>query len=244
MAGRPLRTSVRIAKRLIDVTGSLVGLAVTAPLFPLVGLAIRADSPGPVFFRQRRAGRLRFADGRRFEFDEFEILKFRTMGVDAEKHTGAVLAQKNDPRVTRIGRFLRKSRIDELPQLINVLTGSMSLVGPRPERPEILDNAARAIPFFEERMRGVKPGVTGLAQISLQYTGKPRDDSPLAKHVEAIVNPFGLDQTDGALADDLRFKLLQDIAYTAALEDFWTYLRMELRILVKTPIVMLSGWGH
>jgi lipopolysaccharide/colanic/teichoic acid biosynthesis glycosyltransferase len=239
-----VRLSVRIAKRLIDMTGSMAGLALTFPLFPLVGMAIRADSPGPVFYRQRRAGKLRFADGRRFEFEEFEIIKFRTMCDDAERETGAVLASKNDPRVTRVGRFLRKTRIDELPQLWNVLTGSMSLVGPRPERPEILSNVAAAVPFFEERMRDVKPGVTGLAQISLEYTGKPRAGSELAEHIRALTNPFDLEGTDGALADDLRFKLLADVAYTATLEDFWAFLRMELRILIQTPLVMVSGWGH
>ena len=236
--------TVRIAKRVIDLGGSLFGLAVAAPVFPLVGLAIRIDSPGPVFYRQRRAGRLRYADGLRFEFDEFDILKFRTMREDAERETGAVLAQANDPRVTRVGKLLRKTRIDELPQLWNVLTGSMSLVGPRPERPEILVNAAAAVPFFEERMRDVKPGVTGLAQISLEYTGKPRPGTPLAELIVDLTNPFDLDEAEGALADDLRFKLLQDIAYSAALEDLWTYLRLELSILARTPLVMLSGWGH
>ena len=93
------------------------------------------------------------------------------MRQDAEKHTGAVLASKDDPRITRIGNLLRKTRLDELPQLWNVLVGEMSLVGPRPERPELLVDLALAIPFFEERMRDVKPGITGLAQISLGYTG-------------------------------------------------------------------------
>lgn len=239
-----MRLSVRIAKRVIDVAGSLVGLALTAPIVPLVAVAIRVDSPGPVLFRQRRAGRLRYADGRRFEFEEFDILKFRTMCDDAERETGAVLAAANDPRITRVGKILRKTRVDELPQLWNVLAGSMSLVGPRPERPEILANAAAAVPFFEERMRDVKPGVTGLAQISLEYTGKPRPGTALAELVDQLTNPFDLEGAEGALADDLRFKLLQDIAYSASLEDFWAYLRMELRILWQTPLVMLSGWGH
>ena len=101
------------------------------------------------------------------------MLKFRTMQPDAEKTTGAVLATKDDPRITRVGRLLRRTRLDELPQFWNVLRGDMSLVGPRPERPELLNNLALAIPFFEERMRNVKPGITGLAQISLGYT-RPR----------------------------------------------------------------------
>src|SRR5690606_33230199 len=124
------------------------------------------DSPGPVLFKQKRAGRLldtKMENGiRTFRFEEFYIHKFRTMRVDAEKGTGAVLAEENDPRITRVGRFLRKTRLDELPQLWDVVRGAMSLVGPRPDRPELISNLAHAIPLFEERMRDVKPGVTGL----------------------------------------------------------------------------------
>ena len=105
------------------------------------------------------------------------MCKFRTMRADAEKLTGAVLAQRGRSAHHGVGRFLRKTRLDELPQLWNVLRGDMSLVGPRPERPELARNLAMAIPFFEERMRDVKPGITGLAQVSLGYTGRAPDGS-------------------------------------------------------------------
>ena len=138
------------------------------------------------------------------------------MRVDAEKLTGAILAQENDPRITRVGRFLRKTRLDELPQFWNVLKGEMSLVGPRPERPELLVNLALAIPFFEERMRDIKPGITGLAQISLGYTGRAPEHSEVAAFEATLTNPFGLEEAEGAEADDMRMKLLFDLAYSAA----------------------------
>src|SRR5580692_4083303 len=149
--------SVRVTKRMIDICASMVGLAVSAPLYPIIAAAIKLEDPGPVFYHQRRAGVLkRVTDVGGIatpEFVEFDMSKFRTMRVDAEKLTGAVLAQENDPRVTRVGRFLRKTRLDELPQFWNVLKGEMSLVGPRRERPDLFANLALAIPFFEERMR-------------------------------------------------------------------------------------------
>jgi lipopolysaccharide/colanic/teichoic acid biosynthesis glycosyltransferase len=172
------------------------------------------------------------------------MYKFRTMRTDAEKTTGAVLASKDDPRVTRIGRFLRKSRLDELPQLWNILRGDMSLVGPRPERPELLSTLAAAIPFFEERMRDVKPGLTGLAQVSLGYSGDVLAGSAVEAFQRDMQNPFGIDEAEGAQADDMRMKLLYDMAYVAALEDIGSYLLMELRVLTQTPLVMLKGLGR
>jgi lipopolysaccharide/colanic/teichoic acid biosynthesis glycosyltransferase len=239
--------SVLIVKRTIDVVASTVGLAITLPFYPLIGCAIRLDSPGPVLFRQRRAKCLipgSAAPGRLPECTEFTILKFRTMRQDAERKTGAVLASKDDPRATRFGRWLRKTRIDELPQLWNVLRGDMSLVGPRPERPELLANLALAIPFFEERMRDVKPGLTGMAQIHLGYTGSIGADSPLAPLRATLENPFQVDGAEGALADDLRAKLLYDLAYAASLERFDTFLRTEVAVLLRTPLVMLRASGH
>jgi lipopolysaccharide/colanic/teichoic acid biosynthesis glycosyltransferase len=241
-----VKSAVGIAKRLIDVSLSAVGLAVTLPLYPVIAAAIYVESPGPIFYRQRRAGRLRAVggDAGRFVFDEFDMLKFRSMRPDAEKLTGAVLAAEQDPRITKVGRFLRKSRLDEVPQLWNVLRGEMSLVGPRPERPELIHNLALAIPYFEERMREVKPGITGLAQVSLGYTGKPIPGSDIEPYNQTLTNPFKLPEAEGALADDMRMKLLYDLAYCASLEDLPTFLRTELGILLRTPLVMLRGLGR
>ena len=243
--GKTIPLPVRVTKRVIDLLFAVVGLALLACLLPIICLAIRLDSAGPFFYRQRRAGALRDSSGSgRHEFELFEMLKFRSMRVDAEARTGAVLAKDNDPRVTRVGRFLRKTRLDELPQLWNVLKGEMSLVGPRPERPELLENLTLAIPFFEERMRDCKPGITGLAQVSLNYSGHAPPDSELARFEGSLVNPFGFDEARGALADDLRTKLLFDLAYVAALERFSTFLVAELWIIVRTPWVMLKGLGR
>src|SRR3954462_9110192 len=130
------------------------------------------------------------------------------MRPDAEKYTGPVLATENDPRITKVGKFLRKTRLDELPQFINVLRGEMSIVGPRPERPELAEQLAMAIPYFEERMRDVKPGITGLAQISLSYSGKPPPGSVLAPFQKDLTNPFRVEGAEEALADDMRMKRL------------------------------------
>jgi lipopolysaccharide/colanic/teichoic acid biosynthesis glycosyltransferase len=155
-----------------------------------------------------------------------------------------VIATKGDARVTRVGRFLRSTRLDELPQLWNVLRGEMSLVGPRPERPELLESLAGAIPHFEERTRGVKPGLTGLAQISLGYTGAPQVGSEVHKLKRTLTNPYGIEEADGAIADDMRIKLMFDLAYAATLEEFWPYMSMELSILLKTPLIMALSRGH
>ena len=137
----------------------------TLPFFPLIALAIKLDSPGPVFFRQERVGN---------KEQLFKLFKFRTMGQDAEKGTGAVWAEKNDPRVTRLGRFFRGSRIDEIPQLINVLRGDMSFVGPRPERPEFVEKLKQVIPFYSKR-HFIKPGLTGWAQVRYSYGSTVED---------------------------------------------------------------------
>lgn len=233
---------VRVLKRAIDIAGSLVGLSLTVPLYVPIGIAIALDSPGPVFFKQRRAGKMIAEDPPRWV--EFEMIKFRTMRQDAERGTGAVISTKGDPRITRIGKFLRATRLDEIPQFWNVLRGDMSLVGPRPERPEILANLAMAIPFFEERTRDMKPGVTGLAQITLGYTGAPDKNSEVQQILDTLVNPFDIDEADGALADDMRIKLMFDLAYAASLEEFWAYIKMEARILASTPMIMLFSRGR
>lgn len=156
---------MRAVKRTMDISLSLFGLLLFAPFGVLVALAIKMDSPGPVFFRQVRVG----------EGDKpFSLIKFRSMRQDAEKQCGAVWAQKNDCRVTRLGRFLRKSRLDEIPQLVNVLRGEMSLVGPRPERPEFVQMLKERIPYYSER-HFVKPGVSGWAQVRYPYGASVED---------------------------------------------------------------------
>lgn len=151
--------SYEIIKRLIDIFCSLVGLIITVILFPIISIIILIDSGFPVFFIQRRLGK----SGRLFL-----LYKFRTMMKDAEKDGIARLAVKNDERITRVGRFLRKSRLDELPQFFNVLRGDISMVGPRAERPELVDKMQKKIPFYRARLF-VKPGVTGWAQVNYRY---------------------------------------------------------------------------
>jgi sugar transferase (PEP-CTERM system associated) len=146
------------AKRLLDILVAAVGLVLALPLMLLVAAAVRLDSPGPIFFRQDRVGR-----GNR----EFTLWKFRSMRADAEAQ-GARWAVQGDPRITRVGRFIRKTRLDELPQLWNVLVGDMSLVGPRPERRMFVDQLIAQNPFYEQRLV-VRPGLTGWAQVKAPY---------------------------------------------------------------------------
>ena len=179
---------------------------------------------------------IRGEDG--LQFDEFEVFKFRTMVDNAEAETGVVLAEEDDPRVTALGMLLRKTRLDELPQLINVLKGDMSMVGPRPERPEMIRMLSQAIPFFEERMREIKPGITGLAQVELSYRGRMLEGSRLAELKNTLINPFNLEGVEDSVADDMRTKMLYDFVYSAYLENFWEFFRSDVGILVKTPYVM------
>jgi sugar transferase (PEP-CTERM system associated) len=146
-------------KRAMDILLSGVGLTLTAPVLLGVGLIVRLTSPGPALYHQRRAGK----DGR-----VFIVHKFRSMAAGAETRTGPVWSTFPDPRVTSVGRFLRRTHLDELPQLWNVLTGEMSLVGPRPERPELVANLTTQIPFYEQR-QVVRPGLTGWAQVRHTY---------------------------------------------------------------------------
>jgi exopolysaccharide biosynthesis polyprenyl glycosylphosphotransferase len=166
MQGQPIFNRLRLSsKRILDLVFIFLSLPLLGLLIPFLALAVRLDSPGPVFYRQLRSGRA----GK-----TFSIIKFRTMVVDAEKDGRAVWATENDPRITRVGSFLRKTRLDELPQLINILKGDMSLVGPRPERPEFIEELQQAIPFYRVRLL-VKPGLTGWAQIHYDYGNSVED---------------------------------------------------------------------
>jgi len=155
----------RIVKRLSDIVLSLTAVVHTAPLNILAALAVKLDSNGPVLYRQNRLT---------LQGKPFKLYKFRTMVVNAELDSGPVLAVENDPRVTRVGRFLRDTRIDEIPQLLNVLKGDMSIVGPRPERPFFVDELTRETPEYAYRMN-VKSGITGLAQIAARYSTSPEN---------------------------------------------------------------------
>jgi sugar transferase (PEP-CTERM system associated) len=156
----------KFAKRLFDVTASLILLILTAPLLIVAAIAVKLDSRGPVFYGQQRVG---------LYGETYRIWKLRSMRQDAEVGGKAVWAQERDPRITRVGRLLRQSRIDEIPQAWNVLKGEMSFIGPRPERPEFVAELERQIPYYAERHM-VKPGVTGWAQINYPY-GASIDDA-------------------------------------------------------------------
>ncbi len=151
-------------KRALDFFASLAGLILLAPLMLVLGILIKVDSPGPMFYRQMRVG---------LRGQPYMIWKFRSMSQDAEK-SGARWASEEDPRVSRVGRFLRKWRLDEIPQLINVLKGEMSLVGPRPERPVFVQDLRSSIPYYDLR-HTVRPGITGWAQTQFRYGASAED---------------------------------------------------------------------
>jgi lipopolysaccharide/colanic/teichoic acid biosynthesis glycosyltransferase len=158
-APRITRTGYFATKRCLDLVGACGLLVVLSPVMIIAAVCVRCTSPGPVILRQTRLT----LGGR-----EFTLLKFRTMRQDAEKTSGPKLAEAGDPRVTPVGRVMRKTRLDELPQLINVVKGEMSLIGPRPERPEIAEQLGEIIHGFDRRL-GAKAGLTGLAQVIQGY---------------------------------------------------------------------------
>jgi len=199
-------------KRKIDIVAASIALLMVLPLFPLIALAIKIDSRGPVFFRQLRVGAYN-----KDRADLFEMIKFRSMCSDAEKNTGAVWAKKTDSRITATGKFLRKSRLDELPQLINVLKGDMSIIGPRPERPDFYQNLENKIPFYADRTYGVRPGITGLAQVYQGYD---------------------------TCIEDVRSKVAYDHSYALALESVPGWVMTDIKIVFMTLWVMLRGRGQ
>jgi len=189
------RGPVRVAKRVIDVGFALLGLAALGPLLALVAPLIRLESAGPVFYRQERLGR----GGR-----PFTLLKLRTMVADAEPD-GPVWASADDPRATGVGRWLRRTRLDELPQAVNILRGDMSLVGPRPERPAFVAQLAEAIPFYRAR-HAVRPGLTGWATIHQGYARSTEDaliklqfDLYYIKHQSLLLDAYILLRTLAAV---------------------------------------------
>ncbi len=198
-------------KRGLDIVGSTIGLVLASPIMLAVSLAIWKETGRPLVFRQQR---VRYnALGQPINFTMY---KFRTMVVDAEKGSGPVWASKEDPRITPLGNFLRKCRLDEIPQLANVFMGDMSLVGPRPERSHFVNMLEEQIPLYNDRVYRLKPGITGWAQINLDY-----DTS-----VESV-----------------RDKLFYDLTYAAHLYRLSSYLRIEFKILFSTVKVMITGKG-
>ncbi len=163
--GTGLTPAQRVAKRTMDLLLCSVAMVVAAPVMLVVAIAIKLEDGGPVFFKQKRLTKY----GR-----EFEILKFRSMIVDAEKYAGAVLATDNDPRITKVGRVIRATRLDEIPQILNILKGDMSIVGPRPERKVIAEEYYKDIPEFAYRLK-VRGGLTGYAQIYGKYNTSAYD---------------------------------------------------------------------
>ncbi|MBN2092422.1 undecaprenyl-phosphate glucose phosphotransferase [candidate division KSB1 bacterium] len=189
-------------KRFIDVMVSLIVIVCFLPVWIFLSLLIKLTSAGPVFYKQKRVGK----DGK-----IFTVYKFRSMYQDAEKRTGPVWAGKKDPRITPIGGILRKLRLDEIPQFINVLDGDMSLVGPRPERPYFVDHLKRQVPLYARRLK-IKPGITGWAQIKGDY------DTSL---------------------ESVKKKLEYDLFYMESMS-----LRMDLKIIFNTILIMLRGKGQ
>jgi lipopolysaccharide/colanic/teichoic acid biosynthesis glycosyltransferase len=216
-------------KKILDLIGATIGLILCLPVFIVLPIIIKLESPGSIFYTQDRIGINRRRRSRRSFRSEssgerrnrerrredllgrpFKVIKFRTMVNDAERVSGPVWATKNDMRVTKIGKFMRKARIDEIPQLINVLMGDMSLVGPRPERPFFVRDLSDKVPNYKIRLK-VKPGITGLAQVNTGY------DSSIDSVAEKVQN---------------------DITYIRNWS-IWS----DVKILMKTVVVVLTGRG-
>lgn len=168
----PVKNDYLPLKRLFDILSASGLMVATSPIVLLFGILVKMETPGKMFYTQERVGYM----GKRFK-----VTKLRSMYTDAEKNSGAVWASKNDSRVTKVGKFIRKTRIDELPQLWNVIKGDMSMIGPRPERPELTEKFSREVKDFEQRLR-VLPGLTGYAQVHGGYDVTPKEKYKLDKY--------------------------------------------------------------
>ncbi len=178
----PLSSWDRFLKRTMDIVLSTLTLLILSPILQIITLFIKIDTPGPVFYKQKRVG---------FRGKIFVLYKFRSMISDAEKHTGPIWAEKNDKRITHVGGILRPFRLDELPQLINVLKGDMSFVGPRPERPHFVADLKKKIPLYNLRLN-VHPGVTGLAQVRHAYDRSLEDVKKKLEYDLEYINNMSL----------------------------------------------------
>ncbi|KGJ86557.1 sugar transferase [Colwellia psychrerythraea] len=204
--------SITLIKRAIDLTFSITCLLLTLPLFVVIAVMIKSSSQGSIFYCQVRVGKMKAG-----QIKYFNMIKFRTMVNNAEASSGAVWATSNDNRLTYVGKLLRKTRLDELPQFINVIKGEMSLIGPRPERPEIVINLEKEIPFYSERTYDMTPGITGLAQVNQGYD---------------------------TCIDDVKTKIAYDFAYSLSLTKLHRWLLMDLKIIFKTLLIMVLGRGQ
>lgn len=211
---------VQYTKRGMDIVVALISFVIFSPAWLIVPILIKLEDRGPVFYRQMRLG----LNGK-----PFYLIKFRTMIPDAEKHTGAVLQVTNDKRVTKIGNFLRKSRLDEVPNFINVLLGDTGVVGPRSERPEIYEQLELKFPLVKERTI-IKPGITGEAQLQLRSDGSLDENS---EFVAALS-----EKEHNATEDICRYKMYYDFAYALKLTSFWSFIKTDISIIIRTPYKM------
>ena len=227
--------SVRFTKRLMDLIIASLSLLLASPILILIAILIKLDSRGPVFFWQPRVKTFGHDDIEirgvaKRKRDQFWMCKFRTMVEHAADMNGDNSVE-NDPRVTRIGRWLRPFRIDEIPNLFNVVRGEMSIVGPRADRITAFHEVSDDFPFVYERTRFVKPGITGLAQLHLQSDGSLNGCTTFNDQIPS--------SDVGKEVKSFRYKLYYDFAYQIKLTEFWSFLKTDLYILFKTPIVML-----
>jgi lipopolysaccharide/colanic/teichoic acid biosynthesis glycosyltransferase len=203
---------ILIYKRIMDIVGAIVGIIISIPIITIAAIMIKLDSKGSIFYKQLRVGIVTEKQS-----NLIYIYKLRTMYQDIEKKSGIKWATKNDERITKVGSFLRKSRIDELPQFWNVLIGEMSLIGPRPERPTFYNKLEEKIPYFKTRTFNLKPGISGLAQVENGY-----DNS----------------------VNDVKNKIAWDYSYMLSMSNFSSWIKIEFKILIKTIKIIILKKGQ